>query len=103
MYTRTPGQLELTGDLSIEGPMISGRGPLISFHFWIHYIDAVGTIIFSRIIFSSNRNTKGVIKQELDISPDTASIAFSYTGQYKAKMLDGQQYSFHSSPLYQKK
>ena len=101
-FTRKSGQLELTGDISVEGPMISGRGPVTSFHFWIHYIDDAGTIILSRIIFSSTRSTRGVIKQNLELPPDTAGITFSYTGQYRAKMLDSQPYSFHSSPLYQK-
>ena len=99
-YTRTSGQLGLTGDLSIDGL----RGRLISFHFWLHFIDENGTITESLIIFSSNANRKGAIKKDLNLPTDTSAMAFSYTGESEDKMTDGRQTdTFHSSPLYLKK
>jgi hypothetical protein len=100
MYTRTSGQLGLIGDISIDGL----RGRLISFHFWLHFIDENGTITESLIIFSSNANRKGAIKKDLNLPIDTSALAFSYTGNSEDKMTDGRQTdAFHSSPLYLKK
>ena len=100
MYTLTSGQLGLTGDLSIEGL----RGRLISFNFWLHLIDEIGTITESLIIFSSNANRKGTINKDLNLSTNTVAMTFSYSGESEDKMTDNRQTdSFHSSPLYLKK
>ena len=100
MYTRTSGQLGLTGDLSIDGL----HGPLISFHFWLHFINENGSITESQIIFSSGANRKGVIKKDLNLATDTSAMTFSYIGESEDKMTDGRQTdTFHHSPLYLKK
>ena len=100
MYTRTSGKLGLTGDLSIDGL----RGRLISFHFWLHFIDENGTITESLIIFSSNANRKGVIKKDLNLPTNTSAMTFGYAGESEDKMTDGRQTdTFHSSPLYLRK
>jgi hypothetical protein len=100
MYTISSGQLGLTGDLAIHGL----RGRLISFHFWLHFIDEKGTITESLIIFSSDGKRKGVIKRDLNLPTGTSAITFGYSGESEDKMTDGRQTdSFHSSPLYLKK
>ena len=92
VYTRTSGQLELSGNIYITDL----RSRLNVFSFWLYFLDADGKITEDQGLFASSQMTSGVIKRNLNLPTGTSAISFSYTGQQGAY---DTQIDFHYSPF----
>ena len=92
VYTRTPGQLGLSGNLSITGL----RYRLTSFTFWLHFLDADGKIIRNQALFSTSQMKSVTMNHNLNLPAGTTAISFSYSGVQGER---GIQIEFQSFPF----
>ena len=76
-YTRTPDQLEITGNVKVIGI----QSQLTNFSFWMNLLEGDGKIVESTSLFTSNGRTSGPVEHRLKLPPGTDAVAFSYQGQ----------------------
>ena len=88
---RQPADDSGTGKLVLKGKLVPRRG-LDSLSIWINFLDAEGTIIGSKTLYSPGAGRGAArtnLEKTFEVPPETVSVAFTHNAREKGPVILG--------------